>query len=60
MANTHISISDRKVFLKKIGTRKTGRKYGNNDAIFTQGDVADSMFGCWQALESRQRRNPQF
>ena len=44
MANTHISMSDRNVFLKKIGTRKTGRKYGNNDAIFAQGDAADSMF----------------
>ena len=44
MANTHISILDRKVFLKKIGTRKTGRNYINNDAIFAQGDAADSMF----------------
>ena len=44
MPNTHISILDRKAFLKKIGPRKTGREYGNNDAIFAQGDVADSMF----------------
>ena len=44
MANTHISISARQAFLEKIGTRKTGREYGNNDAIFTQGDTADSMF----------------
>jgi CRP/FNR family transcriptional regulator, cyclic AMP receptor protein len=44
MANTHISILARQAFLKKIGTRKTGREYGNNDAIFAQGDAADSMF----------------
>lgn len=44
MVNTHISILDRQAFLKKIGTRKTGREYGNNDAIFAQGDAADSMF----------------
>jgi CRP/FNR family cyclic AMP-dependent transcriptional regulator len=44
MVNTHISILDRKVFLKKIGTRKTGQEYENNDAIFAQGDAADSMF----------------
>jgi CRP/FNR family cyclic AMP-dependent transcriptional regulator len=44
MANTHISILARKAFLKKIGPRKTGREYGNNDAIFAQGDAADSMF----------------
>jgi CRP/FNR family transcriptional regulator, cyclic AMP receptor protein len=44
MANTHISILARKAFLQKIGPRKTGREYGNNDAIFTQGDAADSMF----------------
>lgn len=44
MINTHISNLARKTFLKKIGTRMTGREYGNNDAIFEQGDVADSMF----------------
>jgi CRP/FNR family cyclic AMP-dependent transcriptional regulator len=44
MVNTHISILARQAFLKKIGTRKTGRKYDNNDAIFAQGDAADSMF----------------
>jgi CRP-like cAMP-binding protein len=44
MVNTHISNLARKAFLKKIGTRKTGREYGNNDAIFAQGDAADSMF----------------
>jgi CRP/FNR family cyclic AMP-dependent transcriptional regulator len=44
MVNTHISNLARKAFLKKIGPRKTGREYGNNDAIFTQGDAADSMF----------------
>ena len=44
MVNTHITILDRKAFLQKIGTRKTPREYGNNDAIFAQGDAADSMF----------------
>ena len=44
MVNTHIPILARQAFLKKIGTRKTGREYGNNDAIFAQGDAADSMF----------------
>ena len=44
MANTHISILARKAFLQKIGTRKIGREYANNDAIFAQGDAADSMF----------------
>jgi CRP/FNR family cyclic AMP-dependent transcriptional regulator len=44
MANTHISILDREVFLKKIGTRKTAQEYGNNQAIFAQGDAADSMY----------------
>jgi CRP-like cAMP-binding protein len=44
MVNTHISNLARKAFLKKIGDRKTGREYGNNDAIFAQGDAADSMF----------------
>ncbi len=44
MANTHISVLDGKAFFNRIGTRKTGRKYGTNDAIFAQGDAADSMF----------------
>ena len=44
MVNTHIPISARNAFLKKIGDRKTGREYGNNDAIFAQGDAADSMY----------------
>jgi len=44
MATTHIAILDRKAFLKKIGTRKTARKYEQNQAIFGQGDAADSLF----------------
>jgi len=44
MATTHISNLDRKTFLKTIGTRKTAREYENNQAIFVQGDSADSMF----------------
>lgn len=44
MANTRISNFNRRTFLKKIGTRKTAREYGNNQAIFAQGDAADSMF----------------
>ena len=44
MADTHTTILDRKAFLRKIGTRKSARAYENNQAIFTQGDAADSMF----------------
>jgi CRP/FNR family cyclic AMP-dependent transcriptional regulator len=44
MADTHITIVDRRAFLRKIGSRKSAREYGNNQAIFTQGDAADSMF----------------
>jgi CRP/FNR family transcriptional regulator, cyclic AMP receptor protein len=44
MAPTHISILDRKAFLKRIGTRKTVRQYEKNQAIFGQGDAADSLF----------------
>ena len=44
MATTHISILDRKAFLKRVGTRKTARKYEKNQAIFGQGDAADSLF----------------
>jgi CRP-like cAMP-binding protein len=44
MADTHITIVDRRIFLRKIGSRKSAREYGNNQAIFTQGDAADSMF----------------
>ncbi len=44
MATAHISALDRKAFLKKIGTRKTARKYEKNQAIFGQGDAADSLF----------------
>ena len=31
-------------FLKKIGKRKTSRKYRNKEIVFSQGDAADSMF----------------
>jgi CRP/FNR family transcriptional regulator, cyclic AMP receptor protein len=44
MATTYISILDRTAFLRKIGARKAAREYGNNQAIFAQGDAADSMF----------------
>lgn len=35
---------NRKIFFKKIATRKTLREYAHNQAIFAQGDAADSMF----------------
>jgi CRP/FNR family transcriptional regulator, cyclic AMP receptor protein len=44
MATRHISILDRNAFLRRIGTRKTSRKYEKNQAIFGQGDAADSLF----------------
>jgi CRP/FNR family transcriptional regulator, cyclic AMP receptor protein len=31
-------------FLKKIGSQKTRREYGNKQPIFSQGDAADAMF----------------
>ena len=35
---------DPEMFLLKIGKRKTTRQYKNNELIFAQGGVADSMF----------------
>ncbi len=31
-------------FLKRIGSRRTSRKYRNKEPIFSQGDAADAMF----------------
>src|SRR5581483_8120662 len=44
MANKHILNFDSRTFLKKTGARKTTGEYVHNQAIFTQGDAADSMF----------------
>ncbi|HET7207187.1 MAG TPA: Crp/Fnr family transcriptional regulator [Terriglobales bacterium] len=44
MSTAHISISDRAALLKKIGAQKTALEYANNQAVFAQGDAADSMF----------------
>src|SRR5512142_1940894 len=44
MATAHISIVDRRAFHKRIGTRKTAHRYGKNQAIFGQGEAADSLF----------------
>jgi len=44
MAAAHISILDRKIFIKKIGRQKLAQEYGTNEAIFAQGDAANSMF----------------
>ncbi|MGZ4842708.1 MAG: Crp/Fnr family transcriptional regulator [Candidatus Angelobacter sp.] len=44
MATTHISISDRKAFLRTIGAQRACLDYRNNQPIFAQGDAADSMF----------------
>ncbi len=33
-----------RVFLRKIGDRKTSREYRNKEPVFTQGDAADAMF----------------
>jgi CRP/FNR family transcriptional regulator, cyclic AMP receptor protein len=33
-----------RIFLKRIGSRKTSREYRNNEVIFSQGDAADAMF----------------
>src|SRR5690348_5256028 len=44
MANEHVSNFDGPTFLKKIGARKTIGEYVHNQAIFAQGDAADSMF----------------
>jgi CRP/FNR family cyclic AMP-dependent transcriptional regulator len=35
---------DSEMFLQRIGKRKATRQYKNTELIFTQGDVADSMF----------------
>ena len=35
---------DSEMFLQRIGKRKATRQYKNRERIFTQGDVADSMF----------------
>jgi CRP-like cAMP-binding protein len=35
---------DSEMFLQRIGKRKATRQYKNRELIFTQGDVADSMF----------------
>jgi CRP/FNR family cyclic AMP-dependent transcriptional regulator len=35
---------DSEMFLQRIGKRKATRQYKNGELIFTQGDVADSMF----------------
>jgi CRP/FNR family transcriptional regulator, cyclic AMP receptor protein len=32
------------VFLKRIGSERTSREYGNKQSIFSQGDVVDAMF----------------
>src|SRR5579863_9667743 len=34
----------RGAFLKKIGSERTSREYGNKQSIFSQGDAADAMF----------------
>jgi len=44
MSTAHLSKSTRATLLRKIGTRKTVREYGNNEPVFGQGDAADSMF----------------
>jgi CRP/FNR family transcriptional regulator, cyclic AMP receptor protein len=44
MANEGILSFSRKTFLRKIGTRKTAREYAHNQAVYAQGDAADSMF----------------
>lgn len=31
-------------FLKRIGSERTSRQYGNKQSIFSQGDAADAMF----------------
>jgi CRP-like cAMP-binding protein len=31
-------------FLKRIGSERTSREYGNKQSIFSQGDAADAMF----------------
>lgn len=44
MVNERISSLNRKSFFDKIGTRKTARAYAYNQAVFAQGDAADSMY----------------
>ena len=44
MPNEHILSFSRTTFLRKIGTRKTAREYAHNQAVYAQGDAADSMF----------------
>ena len=44
MVDKRISSLNRKSFLNKIGRRKTAREYAHNQAVFAQGDAADSMF----------------
>src|SRR5438105_15123652 len=44
MATTTISAMDRKTSLKKIGSRRSSRDYGNNQVIFAEGQRADSIF----------------
>ena len=36
--------SNPRMFLKRIGSRRTSREYRNNQAIFSQGDASDAMF----------------
>jgi CRP/FNR family cyclic AMP-dependent transcriptional regulator len=44
MATQRTSLFDSGEFIRKIGTQKTTRDYGHDQAIFSQGDAADAMF----------------
>ncbi len=44
LVNERLFTFNRKTFLKKIGTQKSAREYAHNQAVYAQGDAADSMF----------------
>ena len=44
MAKAAISLFDPKLFLAKVGEGKTIRKFDKDEVVFSQGDVADSVF----------------
>src|SRR5271166_2416280 len=44
MPSKHAFPFDPKIFLRRIGSRRTSREYRNKQPIFSQGDAADAMF----------------
>ncbi|MGH9642732.1 MAG: Crp/Fnr family transcriptional regulator [Terriglobales bacterium] len=44
MATKRVIDLNRKAFFNRIGSRKTSREYHNNQEVFSQGEVAKSLF----------------